>query len=305
MRISKSMIVILVEVVKGVDNLSELALKTGLSRNRCSELAIELEKSHLLVRERPGMKRKLNLSDSPIATSFREMYLAKPYMKYLDFLYGTKLNLLQLLIYEPKSVDVLSKITYTSEGIVRSNLRALKYANLLWREKSKYLFANKAHPLIYNFLNALRTFTAENKRILWKFNEEELFRTREESMVTELTGFNRYVDFGVEVRTIDYFCITPARRPTEREIFVNSLLQIGEEPRLLGLAIAFYLKNHLEGKKLDFLISKYELNGHFEEFIKTISMLKAGKERIENTKIPSITQREIEEILNLYNVKNV
>ena len=81
MGISKSMIKILVQVVNGVDNLPGLALKTGLSRNRCSELAIQLEKDHLLVRERHGMKQKLKLSDSPIATSFREMYLTKPYAK--------------------------------------------------------------------------------------------------------------------------------------------------------------------------------------------------------------------------------
>ncbi len=305
MRISKSMINVLVQVANGVDNLPELALKTGLSRNRCSELAIGLEKAHFLVRERPGMSRKLKLSDSPIATSFREMYLAKPYMKYLEFLYGTKLDLLQLMIYEPKSVDMLSKIVNASKVAVRSNLRALRYANLLWREKSKYLFAKKAHPLIYNFLNALRTFTPENKRILWKFNEKELFRTREKSMITELTGFNRYIDFGVEVRVIDYFCITPVRKLAKKEIFVHSLLQIGDEPRLLGLAIAFYLKNHLEGIKLDFFISKYDLDGLFEEFINTIGMLKIGKDKIENTKIPSITLREIKEILGLYGVKNV
>ncbi len=299
------MINILIQIVNGTDNLPELALKTNLSRNRCSELAIELEKTHFLVGERLGMKRKLRLSDSSIATSFREMYLTKPYMKYLDFLYGTKLDLLQLLIYEPKSVDVLSRITNISKGIIRANLRILRYANLLWREKSKYLFAKKAHPLIYSFLNALRTFTPKNKRILWKFNEEELFRAREESMITELTGFNRYGDFGVEVRTVDYFCITPKRKLTKKEVFIHSLLQIGDEPRLLGLAIAFYLKNHLERAGLDFLISKYDINGLFQEFIKTVDILNTGKERIENTKIPSITRHKIEEILYLYGVKNV
>ncbi|MBU0628280.1 MAG: ArsR family transcriptional regulator [Nanoarchaeota archaeon] len=299
------MIGILVQIANGVDNLPELALKTGLSRNRCSELAIEMERAHFLVRERPGMKMRLRLSDSPIAASFREMYLAKPYMKYLDFLYGTKLDLLQLLIYGPKGVSVLAKITNTSKATVRNNLRSLRYANLLWREKSKYLFAKKAHPSIYSFLNSLRTFTPENKRILWKFNEEELFRTRKKPMITELTGFNRYINFGVEVRTIDYFCIVPVRKLEKKEILAHSLLQIGDEPRLLGLAIAFYLKNHLESINLDFLISKYDLDGLFEEFIKTIRMLKAGEDRIENTKIPSITRSEIERILNMYGVKNV
>ena len=130
----------MVQVANGIDSLPELAKKTNLSRNRCSELAIDLEKAHLLTRERLGMKSNLRLSDSPLATSFKEMYLAKPYMKYVNFLHGTKLDLLSLLIYEPKKVDTLSKIANLSKPAVRSNLRYLRNVNLLWKEKSKYSF---------------------------------------------------------------------------------------------------------------------------------------------------------------------
>lgn len=307
MRISKSMINVLIQIVNGADNLPELALKTGLSRNRCSELSIQLEKAHFLVRERPGMKRKLRLSDSLIATSFREMYLTKTYMKYLEFFYGAKLDLLQLLIYEPKSVEVLSKITKTRKRAVRRNLRDLRYSNLIWRNRSMYSFAGKGHPLIYNFLNALRTFTHENKIVLWKFNEEELFRTRNKKLIKGyLTGLNAYGNYGVLVRTTDYFCSIPKKRLTKKEIFIHSLLEIGNEPRILGLAIAFYLKNNLFKEKLDFLISKYDLDEIFKEFKRTIKEFKNTENiRVNNSRIPSITRGEIQEVLRLYGVKNV
>ena len=306
MRISKSMIKVLAKVAGGVDNLSELAVKTGLSRNRCSELAIELEKAHLLVRPRQGMKRELKLSDSPIAASFREMYLAMPYAKYPEFLYGAKLGLLQLLIYEPKSVDTLSKITHSSKESVRGGLRILRNANLLWREKSQYFFAGKAHPLIYNLLNALRTFTSENKRIVWKFDKEEIFRTREESMITELTGLNRFGDYGVEVNTIDFLCINPKRKISKNEVFVHGLLEINKEPRILGMAISFYFKNNINDKEISFLLEKYDLAGLFSEFKKTlIEFSKNRNSMIKNEILPNTTGKEIQRVLDIYGVKNV
>jgi hypothetical protein len=134
-----------------------------------------------------------------------------------------------------------------------------------------------------------------------------LFKTRNKDMIKgNLTGLNAYQDFGVLVRTIEYHCSIPEHKLTKKDIFVHSLLEIAGDPRLLGLAITFYFKNHLDNAKLDFVITKYDLDEIFTEFAKTIDWFKHlhGK-RIENTIIPSITRREIEEMLDWYGVKNV
>jgi len=305
MRISRSMVRILIGLAEGATSLPALAQKAGLSQNRCSELTIRLEEAHLLARERRGMRTLLKLSDSPIATSFREMYLSAPQMKYVNFLYGARLDLLQLLIYEPKSVNALSKIIGASKPAVRGNMRSLLYANLLWGEKTRYLLSRKAHPKIYSFLHALRTFTPENKIIMWKFNDEEIFRMRNPAQVTEPTGFNRFGDFGVEVRTIDCLCVAPKRALGKGEIFAHGLMQV-YDPRTLAIAVTFYLKNAIKEKSLAFLLEKYDLVRKFAEFSKTVdTFIKDNNAGIANTLLPSITGEEIRRTLAIYGVKHV
>jgi len=306
MTLSRSMIRLLVSLAEGASGLSELAKKTGLSQSRCSQLCSQLEKLHLVARRREGMKTRLRLADSPPAASFKEMYFGRQHTPFADFLYGLKLDLLQLLIFEPKSVATLAKLTGSSKPSVWRSLKALRSRSLVWKEKEKYRFTTKAYPSITKFLYNLRTFTPENKLIVWKFNGEEIFHTRNEALATQLTGLNRYKDFGVEVFTIDALCVSPPRTLAKEEIFVHSLLEIGDEPRVLAVAIAFYLKNAVKDSKLSFPLEKYDLTAKFAEFKKTVdAFIKNHNAQITNSLLPSITGEHIARTLGVYQVKDV
>ncbi len=307
MKLSKPMVKVMVCLAKNAETLPEIAKATGLSINRCSELGTELEDRGLAAKSRYRQGLKIRLANNSVAESFRKMYLAVPYMQYDSFLYGIKLEILKLILYEEKSVKELSKISGIKERTIRENLRGLTNPCLFWRKRGKYVFARQGYPLIYHFLDSLRNFTSENKRILWKYNEEELFRTRNPELVKgNLTGLSAYRDFGVTVNTVEYFCCYPCAKLTKKKVFVHSLLEIGREPRLLGIAIAFYLKHHLERESIGFLLAKYDLAEAFKEFKKTIDEFKnASNKTVNNEKIPPITLSEIERILDIYGVKNV
>ena len=294
MKLSKSMLRVLLRIFKGAETLTDIANQTGFSENRCSELTIELESN--------------GFANTSVAENFKKMYLSKPYMKYEEFLYGTKLDILQLLLYEQKNTATISKVLGISQRSVRANMKVLKKKSLIWCQNRFCVFAKEGYPLIYNFLNSLRNYVVENKRILWKFNNEEIFKTRDKTLVKgELTGLCRYEEFGIEVRTVEYYCSIPKRELSKKEVFIHSLLEIDKEPRLLGLAIAFYIKNNLKKANLDFLASKYDVSALLKEFKKTISQFKRLKENliIKNQLLPSIRLSEIKRILDIYKVKNV
>ena len=307
MKMSKSMVEMMLCLARSMETLPKIAKESKLSINRCSELATRLEKAGLASKSRSRKGLRLRLANSSPAESFRKMYLAMPHMRYGEFLYGNKLEILKLILYEEKSVKTLARISGIKERTIRENLRQLGNPQLYWRKKGKYSFPRQGYPLLFDFLGSLRNFTSENKRILWKCNEEELFKVRDAKFANGcLTGLNAYGNFGVVVNTIEYFCSQPCNRLSKNEVFVHSMLEIKNEPRILGMAIAFYLKNSMEKENIGFLLSKYDCVGAFREFKRTIDEYKNSKsELIKNTIIPSITLREIERILDIYGVKDV
>jgi len=253
MKMSKSMVKILVCLARNIESLDGLKKETGLSINRCSEVGTELEKMGLAKKDRSRKGLSIRLADSVVADNFRKMYLSIPYMPYDKFLYGKKLEVLKTILYEEKGVHTIAKMTGLKERTVRENLRALSNPPLLWKAGRKYILSKKGYPLIYNFLDSLRKYTAENKMILWKFNDEEVFKVWDIKLIKgSITGLNAFAGFGVEVMTVEYCCHVPERKLSKNEIFIHGLLEVNE-PRLLGIAIAFYLKNSLEKEDLGFL----------------------------------------------------
>lgn len=310
MNLTKSMIRMLIAVITGSNSLEELQKKLNASKSWIARIVDELEKNGFLKKTKKGRTVNVELSSSASAINFKDMYLDKPYRKYETILSGKNLDILLSIYLSPKSSKVIGEMLRVQPRAIRQRLGHLGNYGLIYRQKRKYVLS-RANPDIYRFLDSLSRFSKENKRILWKFDNEMLFKVREEKDIKGvLSGFNRYKDYGVAVHTIEYNCYVGKAKVSIEDVFVHSLFEI-EDPRTLGLALTFYAKNNLYKKaklrKMRLLAEKFDVLDKLEELTSTyeIFRVKPAEKIIDNKILPSIDLNEIRRQFGMYGIKNV
>ena len=310
MSLTKSMIRTLIAVINGHTTLEELQKNLNASKSWIVRVVNKLESNGFLKKTKKGRKVNVEISGTSFAINFREMYLSKPYRKYESLLPGKNLDILLCIVYSPKSVKVIGEMLHVQPRSIRQRLRNLGNYGLIYRQKGSYVLS-RANPDIQQFIGSLRKFSKENGRVLWKFDNEMLFKVRnQEDIKGELTGFNRYKDYGVMVQTIDYNCYVGKGKLGIEQIFIHSLFEI-EDPRTLGLALTFYAKNGLcktiKLKKMMLLAEKFDVLDKLEELIRTYEIFKAkpAEKMIGNKMLPSIDLNEIRRQFEMYGVKDV
>lgn len=305
MGLNRSKIELLKAIVDGKKTRKNIAEAAKLSINRCSEILIELEKEGFIMRKRINKRLVIEIANLPYAQKFKELFIAMPAFRIEDFLVGVRFKILSCCLVGWKTTRDIAEQLNTALTTVQNNMGILQDRGLLIAEKRRYKFNRETWPKVYDFLYSYRYFSPITADILWKFEDEAIFEVNtEEQIKGVLTGFSRYYKYGVKVHTVKYCCYLPEKKLSKEEIFIHSLYQIRDEPRALDLAIAFYIRNRLDIKKLTKLAIRYDLYPTLEDFISIINTLKnTAVERITPKILPEDSRKEIEETLKLYNAK--
>ncbi len=263
-----------------------------------SRIISHLEKEGFVSIEYRGRTHYISFAQTQHARALHDLITSIPGIPYERYLYGRRIVVLWTLLYEPKSVREIAWTLGMGEEVVRRHLRSLKKWALLWYEQGRYHVAKRA-PSPWEFLDAYRKYTPVAGKVLWKLGDEILFQTTVE-MDAVPSGFMGYRDHGVQYGgDIHYTWFLPKRKLSMEEIAVQSLVEL-EDPRDLAMVIVFVLKHRLAYKKIEKLAVKYDCRERLRDLF---VVMRSGERRIETEHLPPITQREIDETLQLYKVK--
>jgi len=280
-------------------SVGAIAASIGKSPNWTSMAIKQLQNEDFVHVSKQGITRLVSPSIAPHAHTLMSLFVEDASIHFEKFLYGDRIIVLFSLLYEPKQVSDIATITGIPIQMVRRYIREFRQ-RLIVQRKGKVVASNpKAWPLLWEFFEAYRNHNALSGKLLWKFDTECLYETRDMQHAT-LTGFSAYTDFGVAMQTVRNCWYIPERTLSAAEVFIHSLLQVNDA-RQLGLC-AVYLKVHkLSYKKLESLAIKYDCLARLRDmFVVTQSQ----ESRIVTERLPAITNRELQEMYALYKVKN-
>ena len=300
MTLSKPEIRVLIEIYSGKETLSEIAKVLHVGFKQVSKVVISLEKKLLCKKIRQGKHVRIEMSDSYPASAFRTLIIQNKPLKLDSFLYGIRFRILSSCLYESKTSKEIADMLKVSRKSVQNILYSFINRQVLKREKREIIFQRNAWPYLYDFLDAHRKVSL-NGGVLWKYENEMVFEVREEKEVKgTLTGFSAYGNYGMPIRNIKQCCYLPLKKLSKAEVFLHSLLQIGDDTRLLDLTIAFYNKNKLKKMELTAIAPKYDLKVKVKDFMQVI---KSKDEKIKTNTLPFTSRRGIRDMLKLYEVE--
>lgn len=297
MTLSKAEIKALIEIYSGKKSIRKLAESLHVGISSVSVAVSSLEKKHLCMKIRHGKHIEIGMADTSLAIAFRKLIIQSKPLKLDKFLFGLRFRILSACLYEAKATDEIADMLKVSRKSVQNVIYTFLSRLILKREKRRLIFQKKAWPFLYDFLDAYRKFSL-NGDILWRFEDEMVFEIREKSEVKgAITGFTAYAEYHVPVLNVKFCCYLPERRLAKIDVFMHSLLQIGDDTRLLELAIAFFKKNRLKNREMLKMAPKYDLRKKVQDFV---LILNSKEEKIKTETLPLISRRGIRDVMKLY-----
>lgn len=307
MNIKKPMVRIFKIVCHGNDTLPGIAKEAGKSLSWTSDILTQLVKEQFLTAEwttsRPGTRKIFRVADTSYAAKLKQLMYLQPYLDFSEIITGCRLKVLSAILYDWKDYGTISKMVKSSVHAVRQIVPKLKNKGIIAKQGRLLKFNRTAWNPLFEFLNELRNFFSLNGSLLWKYDTEIIYVVDNEKLVQgTLTGFNRYSDYGFKVVTVTGCCYLPEKKLTKEEIFIHSLLQV-DEPRLLHLALAFYMKHKLNTSKVEKLAIYYDCYSRYNE-LRALPLLKEDYKKAESFQT-TFDRKDFQRIAHMYGVKNV
>ena len=276
-------------------NTTTKTLKTKIKESWCIKMLKALERDDLVIIQN-GRPHKISLSSSAQAKKLKELLSRDPSIDFGDLLDKNKGRILQSVLYTAKTAKEIAKQLKINQRTVRRMVAKNLNRGLLIKRDRKVIFHKAFWPYLFQFLDAYRNRANVEGALLWQFEEEVLFEARMKGEGT-LTGFSKYDDYGVHVLESTYCYFFPKKKLSKEEIFIHSLLQIEKDPRVVGLAAVFYIKNKLSRKKIRELAVMYDCVKKAEELLVVI------KGNLNTKELPIISSGNLQRIYGIYGVK--
>ncbi len=307
MSFTKPMVRVFRIVCHGNDTLQGIAKEAKKSLSWTSEILNQLIKEQFITAKfaisRPGSRKIFRIADTTYAIKLKQLMYRKPYIDFSEIIAGNKLKVLLAILYDWKDYKTISKMIKTSVNAVRQTIPKLRNRGVITKKGRLLKFNNVAWNNLFEFLKELRNFSSLNGFLLWKYDNEMIYVVDGKKLAKgTLTGFNRYVDYGVRVATVTGCCYLPEKMLTKEEIFVHSLLQI-DDPRLLHLALTFYVKHKLNTKRVKKLAMYYDCYSKYEE-LNALTLLKEDYKKVESFQT-TFDRKDFHRVAHMYGVKNV
>lgn len=307
MNLTKPMVRIFKIVCHENDTLQSIAKEAKKSLGWTSEILTQLIKTQFITAElaasRPGSRKIFQPADTTYAAKLKQLMYAQPYIDFSEIITGNKLKVLLATLYDWKDYETISKMMKTSAHAVRQTVPKLKNRGIITKKGRLLKFNNVAWNHLFEFLKELRNFSSLNGFLLWKYDKETIYIVDNKKLAKgTLTGFNRYRDFGVRVVTVTGCCYLPEKKLAKEEIFVHSLLQV-DDPRLLHLALTFYVKHRLNTERVKKLAMYYDCYSRYEE-LKTLPLLREDYKKLDSFQT-EFDRKDFRRIAHMYGVKNV
>lgn len=294
--ITKEMIKILSLIARGADTREKIAKDLKLSKTWISDNITKLERLKFIYKIRKGNTIHLQISDTSYSQEFKNMLESPPYVKFEDFLYGLNFKILTCCLFGWKTSKSIANQLNLTKKTIWNRLIVLTSRGLLAKNKKLYITNQKAWPSLYSFLEKYRMFYNGHGKILWKFDEEQVFCiAKKEDIQGSITGFSRYTELNIPIWAVKYCCYLPKKKLKKEDIFIHSILEISDSREVM-LALAFYLKHNLNKKILDELAMKYDCLEKLKDLEK---ILKQEKTDIFHL----IKEKELKEFFKQYNLK--
>ena len=306
MRLNKSMIQAFTNIARGSNSIEKLALALRKSSNRIVEIIQGLEKEGFVTKSNSyavtGSRKVIDLANTSHAIKLKDLIFEHSTVKFEDLLSDSKLLFLIALSDDWINLKISSELTQVSKYMISRYTAMMKNRGLIIQENHLYKINEKAWPLLAEFLKAYKNYATIKGHLKWKYQESILFEVDDISLIQgSLTGFVRYEDYGIKIRTIKSLCFLPEKKLTKEEIFIHSMFEIND-PRTLHLTLIFYIKNKLKYEKVIPIAMKY---GKYTMFNNFIQLIKIKKDKIKIDTLPVFDRKDFTRIANLYGVKNV
>lgn len=307
MNLTKPMVRVFRIVCHENDTLQTIAKEAKKSLGWTSDILSQLIKAQFVTAElaasRPGSRKIFGVADTAYAIKLKQLMYAKPYIDFSEIITGSKLRVLMAILYDWKDYKTISKMLKASDHAVRQTVPKLKNRGIISKKGRLLKFNDVAWNHLFEFLKELRNFSGLNGFLLWQFEKEAIYTVDDIKLAKgTLTGFNRYKDFGIRVATVTGCCHLPEKKISKEEIFIHSLLQV-DDPRLLHLALAFYVKHNLNTNKVKNLAMYYDCFSRYEE-LKTLPLLEEEYKKLEYFHT-EFDRKDFRRIAHMYGVKNV
>lgn len=306
MKLSKAMIRIFADVIRGRKKIKELAEAEDKSQNRVTEILKDLEKEGLIIKKKSYNLKNSRIIIEPAQTShalrFKELLIQYQSIKFEEILADSRILFLSALTDDWMSIDAFTALSKTSKYAVERFRPKLINKGVIIRKRNLYKLNEKAWPLLKDFLTAYKNYSDINGYVKWKYQDEIIFEVKEnETAGGSLTGLSAYRDYGIKVNTITSLYYLPEKKLSKQEIFVHSLFEIND-PRTLYLAMAFFIKNKLEPEAILGISMKYGKYTAFEDFMKII---KSSEEKVNTEKMPPFSRKDFKRVAHIYSIENV
>ncbi len=300
MRLSKPMIKVFAQIVRGANTIEKIAKINNKSVNFVSEILSDLEKEGFIVKRRTfieGNRISAEVSNVEHAIRFKELIFQYPTINFEDLISDSKLLFLATVSEDWISLDEVSKLSGVSKHMLSRYTSMIKNRGIIVRNKNLYKINRAAWPLLSDFILSYKNYAKINGSVKWKYEDEVLFEVDNSDLIQgSLTGLAKYADYGVEVFVVKALCRLPKEELSKEEVFVHSLFQV-DDSRTLNLALTFYIKNKLNYKKVLPLAMRY---GKYTMFNEMIKALKEGK-----SDTLKFNKRDFNRIASMYGLENV
>jgi hypothetical protein len=300
------MVITFTNIVHGNHTREALARVQKKSLNWITEVLQDLEKEGFIVKNKSyalvGSRIAVEVATTPHAIRFKELIFQYPTLKFEEILADSKLLYLVALSKDWISTDTAAKLSKTSKYAIARYRASLKQRGIIMQKGRLYKVNEKSWSPLRKFLKSYKKYARVEGSVRWKYQDELLVEVEsKEKAEGTITGFARYGEYGIRVRTISTLCKLPLAPLSKEEVFVHSLFEVND-PRTLYLTLVFYLKNHLKPARVVPIAMKYGKYTVFEDFLK---ILKSKEEKIPSASIPSFSRKEFREVARLYGVKDV
>ncbi len=307
MKLTKPMVRIFNIVCHDANTLQSIAKEAKKSLSWTSDILTQLAEEQFIIAESSRSKARsrkvFKIAATAHAAKLRQLMFIMPYIDFSEIIAGSKLKVLLALLFDWKDYKTISRMINTSAHAIRQSVPQLKSRGIITKKGRLLKFNNTAWLHLFEFLKEFRNFSSLNGFLLWKYGEEIIYIVDDKKLANgTLTGFNRYKDFDIRVAAVSGCCYLPEKKLAKEEIFIHSLLQV-DDPRLLHLALTFYLKHNLDTIKTEKLAMYYDCYSKYEE-LKTLPFVKEDYKNLESFRV-TFDRKDFRRIAHMYGVKNV
>lgn len=243
MFLSKSELLVLEQVSKGIKTISDIAFAIKKSSRQIYTIVNSLSIKGIV-----NLKNKSIHPINLLHVSLLLQLLSETPNSHL-ILSNSKISVLTSIL-TPKDLMKISSDTNIKKSSIYNILKLFFKRNIVKKNSKGYVLNKSIWPLLYDFLKSLKDYESQvdmrvpiGSKIYYKNKKEILFSSKEKLSLTK-TAFSAYETYGIKLLLTKNYYFLPSKKLSKNEIFKHSIFIVKKDFTIKNLIFLslFYIK---------------------------------------------------------------